>query len=113
MKDADEATNLRADISIVTEPSAEVLNERQQIDYPSQREQCLDWQLVFGKDPKQADGYAHTTVKCRRDRMDQFYRWVWSEENGYTTVICSFVLIGGARLSGPAVNSIVSGMLLS
>jgi len=85
MKSADEATNPLDDISVVPEPSAEVLNERQQIDYRSQREQCLDWLLVFGKDPKQADGYAHTTVKGRSHRMDQFYRWVWSEENGYTS----------------------------
>jgi len=75
MKDADEATNPLADISVVPEPSVEALNERQQIDYRSQREQCLDWLLVFGKDPKQADGYAHTPVKYRSHRRDQFYRW--------------------------------------
>jgi hypothetical protein len=59
MKNADEATTPLEGITVVTEPSAELLNERQQIDYRNQREQCLEWLLVFGKDPKKAEGYAH------------------------------------------------------
>jgi hypothetical protein len=85
MKFDEKATTPLDGIKLVPEPSAEVLNERQQIDYRSQREQCLEWLRAFGKDPKKADGYAHTTVKCRSHRMDQFYRWVWEQENGYTT----------------------------
>jgi hypothetical protein len=30
--------------------------------------------LTFGKDPETVDGYAHSTVKYRSFRMDQFYR---------------------------------------
>jgi hypothetical protein len=40
---------------------------------------------VFGKDTEKADGYARTTVSNRAHRMDQFYRWVWDREDGYTT----------------------------
>lgn len=85
MRNADEATDPLEGITVVTEPTAELLNERQQIDYRNQREQCLEWLLVFGKDPEKADGYARTTVSYRAHRMDQFYRWVWDREDGYTT----------------------------
>lgn len=72
------------DISVVTEPSTEVLNERQRLDYKATRENCLSWLLVFGIDPSKGRGYAHSTVKNRSHRMDQFYRWVWQQEGGYT-----------------------------
>lgn len=85
MKNADEATNPLEDITVVTEPSEELLNERQIIDYRAQREQCLEWLLTFGKKPQRAVGYAPMTVKNRGSRMDAFYRWVWQEEDGYTT----------------------------
>ena len=85
MNKSDEATTPLEGITVVTEPAAECLNERQQTDYRNQREQCLEWLLVFGKDPKKADGYARTTVSNRAHRMDQFYRWVWDYEDGYTT----------------------------
>lgn len=87
MKNADEATTPLEGITVLTEPSKEILNERQQVDYRDQREQCLEWLLVFGKDPKKADGYARTTVSNRAHRMDQFYRWVWDQEGGYTTTV--------------------------
>jgi hypothetical protein len=55
MKNADEATNPLEGLTLVTEPSAERLNERQQIDYRHTREQCLEWLLTFGKDPQKAE----------------------------------------------------------
>jgi len=70
-------------IRLVTEPSESYLNKRQKVDYRNQREDCLSWLLHFGKNPDEAEGYAHTTVKCRSQRMDQFYRWIWEQE-GYT-----------------------------
>jgi len=87
MNKSDEATTPLEGVTVVPEPSEELLNERQQIDYRNQREQCLEWLLVYGKNPKKADGYAQTTVKCRSHRMDQFYRWVWDREEGYTTSV--------------------------
>lgn len=73
-------------ITLVPEPTHDWLNEHQLVDYRNEREQCLKWQLTFGKNPDRADGYAHGTVKTRTYRMDRFYRWVWSE-HGYTTDI--------------------------
>lgn len=79
--------NLPDNVTVITEPVEERLNHRQLVDYRSEREDCLSWLLAFGKDPEKADGYALGTVKPRAYRMDQFYRWVWEEESGYTTRI--------------------------
>lgn len=74
-------------ITLVPEPSEEYLNERRLFDYRSRREDCLEWLLVFGKQPEEADGYAFQTVKYRAYRMDQFYRWVWEQENNDPTSV--------------------------
>lgn len=84
MKGRDEATDPFDGIRVVTERSAELLNERQLVDYRNQREQCIDWLLTFGRDPERVEGYAHGTVKPRAARMDAFYRWVWEQEGRYT-----------------------------
>lgn len=42
---------------------------------------------MFGKNPARAEGYAHATVKNTAQRLDVFYRWVWEENDGYTTDI--------------------------
>lgn len=76
MKDADRATDPFNDITLVPNNTEELLNERQYLDYRSEREHCLDWLLTFGKEPEKAEGYAKTTVSNRAYRMDQFYRWV-------------------------------------
>lgn len=79
-----EATTSLNEVTIVPEPSEERLNQRQLVDYRSEREQCLDWLLTFGKNPDKAEGYAVSTVSARAHRMDQFYRWVWDQEDRYT-----------------------------
>lgn len=84
MKNSNEATNPLEGIAIVPEPSEKILNERQLVDYRTEREQCLEWLLTFGKDPSSGDGYAYLTVKNRASRMDQFYRFVWEQEDRYT-----------------------------
>ncbi|MFB6109999.1 MAG: phage integrase N-terminal SAM-like domain-containing protein, partial [Halodesulfurarchaeum sp.] len=73
------------DITVVPNPTEELLNERQVVDYRAHREACIEWLLTFGKNPDTADGYAHSTVKYRSFRMDQFYRWVWNHDGRYTT----------------------------
>ena len=73
-----------AEIPIITEPAEQYLNQRQQLDYKSEREQCLRWLLSIGKNPDRGDGYAKGTIKTRSYRMDQFYRWVWDNAGGYT-----------------------------
>lgn len=72
------------EFSVVTQPAEQYLNQRQQLDYRNERENCLTWLLTFGKHPKKAEGYARGTIKPRANRMDQFYRFVWEHEGGYT-----------------------------
>jgi hypothetical protein len=69
---------------VVTESSESYLNQRQLLDYRSEREECLRWLLTYGKRPDEAAGYAEGTVKPRSYRMDRFYRFVWDYEGGYT-----------------------------
>jgi len=71
-------------VTVVTEPAAAYLNERQRVNYRAEREACLAWLLAVGKQPDHGEGYALGTVKPRAARMDQFYRWIWSHEDGYT-----------------------------
>jgi len=52
--------------------------------HENNHERPYDWLLHFGKDPEKTDGYAKATVQNRASRMDQFYRWVWDEEDAYT-----------------------------
>jgi site-specific recombinase XerD len=74
-------------VTVVTEPAAAYLNHKQLVDYRSERDDCLSWLLAFGKEPEKAQGYALGTVEPRAYRMDQFYRWIWREEGGYTANI--------------------------
>lgn len=74
-------------IRLVPEPSREFLNERQLMDYRDQRRKFVQWALNIGKDPDHAEGYANVTVRQRAYCLDQFYRWVWKENDGYTLEI--------------------------
>jgi site-specific recombinase XerD len=75
------------EITLIPDPSRKILNPRELVDYEAHRKECLSWLLAIGKNPPQADGYALSTVKTRAYRMDMFYRWVWSENKGYTTSV--------------------------
>lgn len=85
MTDNDETPDLLDGISVVPNPSAKRPNDRQRVSYRTEREQCIEWLLTFGKDPKCAVGYAETIMSSHASRMDQFYRWVWDRENGHTS----------------------------
>lgn len=58
------------EITVVTQPATAALNQKQLVDYRSERQSCLSWLLTFGKNPDTADGYALGTVKPRAYRMD-------------------------------------------
>ena len=73
------------EITLIPGPSREILNQREIVDYENHREEYLSWLLTFGKNPDHAEGYALATISKRAYRIDQFYRWVWGEEDGYTT----------------------------
>lgn len=70
-------------IPLLTQPAEAFLNPRQQLDYAEERRDLIKWLLQIGKDPARGEGYSVNTVKPRTYRMDQFYRWVWNEEDGY------------------------------
>lgn len=75
------------EVPVVTDVAEQYLNPKQLLDYRSERKECLSWLLTLGKKPEKGQGYALGTVKPRAYRMDQFYRWVWDQENGYTANI--------------------------
>ncbi len=76
-----------ADLSIVPQPLKQRLNQRQLTDYRNHRVRCLEWTLSFGKEAAKAEGYTFQTIKPHSHRMDQFYRWVWNEEDQYTAEV--------------------------
>jgi site-specific recombinase XerD len=80
-----ESSPRRHGITVITEPTAEELAERQISDYRAHREKSIKWVLNFGKDPDRGEGYAETTADIRCARVDKFYRWVWEQNDGYTT----------------------------
>jgi integrase len=81
------ANTLPDAIPVLTEPAAQRLNQRQQLDYSNHRKTLLQWLLHLGKEPDHATGYSESTVKRDAYRLDQFYRWVWDQEDRYTTSI--------------------------
>lgn len=76
-----------SEFALVPGPTEQRLGQRQLVDYRSEREDCLRWLLSFGKDPAKAEGYAETTVASRIYRMDHFYRYVWDDQDHYTTSV--------------------------
>lgn len=71
--------------SYITEKSEEVLNERQKVDYREHRKKLIHWLSQKGKDIQLEEGLAEKTVRNYAARLDKFYRWVWRNEDGYTT----------------------------
>lgn len=74
-------------IAVIPKPSRKRLNDRQKVDYKHHREKLLKWMLNLGKEPDKARGYAHETVRRRSTNTDMFYRWVWNQEDTYTTAV--------------------------
>lgn len=88
-----EVTEQLQSLKLVSEPTKEVLNKKEVIDYRSQREQRAKWYLRLGKEPVKARGYSPTTLKSRVSNVDRFFRFVWdsnsngSNESGYQSTI--------------------------
>lgn len=72
---------------VVPEPTKETLTSRQLDDYTEHRVRLIEWMINIGKSPEKGQGYAEDTVSGRAYRLDKFYRWVWSQEDRYTTQI--------------------------
>jgi len=74
-------------IPLITGPAQKHLNQRQIIDYAEERRDLINWALQTGKDPDRGEGYSKATFRPHSYRIDQFYRWIWNENDGYTTQI--------------------------
>jgi len=74
-------------IRVIPEPTQKRLNQRQLEDYREHRRAMIKWILTFGKDPEKVEGYAFDTARQRSYKIDQFYRWVWDQEDGYTLAV--------------------------
>lgn len=71
-------------VQLVPEKTEAYLTEKQYLDYEAYRRKFVEWLLVFGKNPKTAEGYAEDTVVRTAYRCGSFDRWVWQEEGRYT-----------------------------
>jgi site-specific recombinase XerD len=71
----------------VTQKSKEYLGVRQAVDYNDYCRRFLDWLCNKGKNPKRKKGLAEETAENYLSRVDKFHRWVWEQEEGYTTQI--------------------------
>jgi site-specific recombinase XerD len=70
-------------IVLVTDDAKEYLNPRQEITYREHRRNLVEWMLGLGKTPEKAEGYSHSTVKNRMNRLDLFYRFVWDRKGRF------------------------------
>lgn len=75
------------EITLLTNPTRERLNEQQLVDYRHTRDHFIKWLIHYGKDPDHASGYAPTVTKRTAHDTDKFYRYVWDHSGGYTTEI--------------------------
>lgn len=82
-----EVTEQLESLKLVSEPTREVLNNKEVIDYRSQREQRAKWYLRLGKEPVKARGYSPTTLKSRVSNLDRFFRHTWNNNSGYQSSI--------------------------
>jgi len=66
-----ESSPRRHGITVITEPTAGELAERQISDCRVHREIFIEWVLTLGKDPGRGKGYAEATADIRRARVDK------------------------------------------
>lgn len=74
----------RDSIIIVSTPTEEQLNERQQVDYRDYKKRFVQWLENEGKNPGRVEGYAPSSVQQTSYKVDQFYRWLWDARAKYT-----------------------------
>ncbi|MHB9285830.1 tyrosine-type recombinase/integrase [Halobacteriales archaeon Cl-PHB] len=71
-------------IVLISDPSYEHLNQRQEIAYRSHREDLINWLSKEGKDPSKLEGYAYDTARNYAAILDKFHRWAWAHRGGFT-----------------------------
>jgi hypothetical protein len=68
---------------VVPEATAEMLTDKQLVDYRSHHRQFIEWLLVEGKAPTELRGYADGTAKRTAYRVAKAARWTWETRGGY------------------------------
>lgn len=69
---------------VVPEANADLLTEKQLVDYENHRHDFVRWLLVRGKDPDEYTGYSVDTVKRTAYRCAKFDRDTWQSDDGYS-----------------------------
>lgn len=77
-------SNKYENVVLLSEPSLEFLNQRQEIAYQGHRKKLIKWLSQEGKEPSKLEGYAHHTVKNYATIIDKLHRWVWTHGEGFT-----------------------------
>jgi hypothetical protein len=73
------------EIPLIPEGRCDLLNERQLVNFASERRDYIQWSLALGKGPDRGEGHSPNTVANRTYRIVQFCEWVWDENGDYTT----------------------------
>lgn len=74
-----------SELENVSKPSFKQLNPRQALTYDQHVGDLREWLRTQGKNPTESKGYSSDATTNYLHRLDQFYRWVWSDRGGYTT----------------------------
>ncbi len=72
-------------VVLIYEPVEDYLNDRQLVAYRNHRKQFIQWLATQGKNPKALEGYAKDTYTTYANLICKFHRYVWEENNGFTT----------------------------
>ncbi len=80
---ADDEIDPNRSITIVPDSNAELLGEKEEIDYHDYRERFLTYLLRMGKNPEKAEGYSPYSVYSTANRTARFDRWLWEREGCY------------------------------
>lgn len=85
--DSREATDVELPRPPVCKKNKEILEKYAPIyqeDYHEFKKSFLKWLLTKGKSPQKREGYSETTVIQTHYKIEETYRWVWSNRGEYT-----------------------------
>lgn len=77
------ARQIEIPFPLVPADSSQMLNEKEEFDYETNREDLARWLLLEGKDPRDVEGYSTETAKRTMYRVAYFERFVWELEETY------------------------------
>ena len=54
-------------------------------DYHDFKKEVLSWLATYGKHPEKGQGLAETTLQSTHHKLEIVFRWLWEDEDAYTT----------------------------